>query len=255
MASVKWIRGMLRQALPMDVAVGRKGLLGRDGAAHNENCVEDIDGTLVRDMVPCRGELGWAVWDDDMGAWVVDQVFVVEEGCSSEGHDGQSRVKKVWPGRQKEWWVFNSMLFVTESEAISWRDRVLAGEKAASQMEVTPVPLLDGVPEESRMVVGVALQKYPDVQVLRSRPGTRTSGKWKLDAKGRTSCGLAVDHLVLMFDGGFQKQPWGSRRRGSPVWVLGPSCSDQVVVGMGILCLNSLPPRSLSAPPRLWSAH
>ena len=58
------------------------------------------EGGLVNEAeaVPCLGEQGWVVWDDDFGAWSVEQVVVLAERTEVEGKFGESRVQKVGSG-------------------------------------------------------------------------------------------------------------------------------------------------------------
>ena len=69
------------------------------------------------------------------------------------------------------------------------------------------MPLEDPLPEDRRLAIGPVGQAYPEASILRIRPGSRKSHKWEANSKGRTSCGLQVDHLTLMFDGAARGNP------------------------------------------------
>ena len=58
------------------------------------------------------------VWDDDFGAWTVDNVVVLAECTETEGKSGERKVQKVGSGSQAEWWVRDVMLFANRHEAV-----------------------------------------------------------------------------------------------------------------------------------------
>ena len=85
--------------------------------------------------VPVSGQIGWVVWDDSGGNWVVDRVVVLEEGSNDQGVCNKSKVKKTGSGRQREWWVDDSMLFVSEQLALRWLQVVQRQEQLEDEPE------------------------------------------------------------------------------------------------------------------------